>query len=332
MRDPYKILGVGRDATAAQIKKAFRRLAKAHHPDSNANDPKAQEKFAEINAAYEILGDKEKRAQYDRGEIDAEGKPRFAGFEGAHPGGFARGPGGTTFRWTSTGPAGGGFEADDILNQVFGDFVRRGRGGFEPGAGEYASFRPDMGRARRPRRGRKGQDVRATIRVTLEEVAARRKVRVHLPNGRQVDVSLPGGLRSGRQIRLKGQGAPGENGGPPGDVLITVEIVPHRLFTIDGDNLRLDLPITLDEAVLGARVRVPTLSGAVDLAIPAGSSGGRTLRLKGKGLPKAAGGNGDILVSLRIVLPERGDAELEALMRSWREKRPYRVRGPEFDV
>ena len=310
MRDPYQVLGVSRTASQAEIKQAFRKLAKKHHPDQNKSDPKAKERFGEANAAYEIVGDKTKRKQFDRGEIGPDGKPRFQGFEGfgqgARPGG-----GGRAFRWQKGG--GDAFSADDILSDILGGFAR----------GTRTATRPPPAR---------GEDVSATVAVTLEQLVRGDKVRVDLPTGRTVGISVPGGTRPGQSIRLKDQGRPGGPGGSPGDALVTVEFVPHPLFRADGDGLRRDIAITLDEAVLGAKVRVPTLDGPVTLTIPAKSSGGRVLRLKGKGLPRAGGGRGDLLVTLRIVLPEGGDAELDALMQRWRDTHRYQVRGEESEV
>jgi DnaJ-class molecular chaperone len=319
MRDPYEVLGVPRTASQDDVKKAYRRLAKKLHPDANKNDAKAAVKFAELNAAYEILGEDDKRKAFDRGEIDAEGKPRFHGFEGFGPG--AGGAGGAhgfeTFTWgpegvRRSGGAGGFGGIDEILKGMFGGGAggRRGRGAdfgvhFEP-----EDFGP---------RGR-GADVTAEVTITLAEAAKGGSRRVHLPNGKEVEVKIPAGLADGQQIRLKGQGQHGPAGA--GDALITVTIAPHPHFKPEGTNLRVEVPVTLYEAVLGAKVRVPTLDGAVELAIPAGSSAGRTFRLKGKGLP-AKHGRGDLLATVRIALPEDKDAELEALMRKWRDEKPY---------
>jgi DnaJ-class molecular chaperone len=321
MRDPYEVLGVKRGADSAEIKSAFRRLAKKLHPDANKKDPKAASRFAEVNAAYEILGDDDKRKAFDRGEIDAEGKPRFRGFEGfggggAPGGGFEREGAFETFSWgpegfqRSSGRPGGGFRGfggiDDILKDVFGGAARGARPTFEP---------DDFGGAR---------DVLATVTISLPEAANGATRRVHLPSGKEVEVKIPAGLTSGQQIRLKGQGLAGP-GGDVGDVLITVTIAPHPLFAVDGADLRLDLPVTLYEAVLGGKVRVPTLDGAVDLSLPPGTNAGRTFRLKGKGLRSKAG-QGDLLATIRIVLPDGSDSELEELMRKWRETRPYNPR------
>jgi DnaJ-class molecular chaperone len=320
MRDPYDILGVAKGADAAQVKSAFRKLAKKLHPDANKHDPKAATRFAELNAAYEILGDEDKRKAFDRGEIDAEGKPRFRGFEGARPGG-SPGQGGhfETFNWGPDGfqrdggaaPGGGGFRGgsgfEDILRDMFGGRARpsgQGAPQFEPD-----DFAPSAGR-----------DLLATITISLEDAASEASKRVHLPTGKDIEVKIPAGLTSGQQIRLKGQGWPGR--GSAGDALITVTIAPHPIFVVDGRDLRLDLPVALYEAVLGGKVRVPTLSGAVDLAIPANTNGGRTFRLKGKGL-RDKSGTGDLLATVRIVLPEGSDAELKELMKKWREAKPY---------
>ncbi len=313
MRDPYEVLGVSRTASETEIKQAFRKLAKKHHPDQN-KEPKAKERFAEANTAYEIVGDKEKRKQFDRGEIGADGKPRFQGFEG-FSGGGRPGAGARTFRWSTGGPGGpggpgGAFSADDILSDILGGFGR-GAGTARGGA------RPQPVR---------GEDIAATAAVTLEQIVHGEKVRVDLPTNRTLEVAVPVGTRPGQTIRLKGQGRPGVMGGPAGDAMVTVEFVPHPLFRVEGDALRRDIAVTLDEAVLGAKVRVPTLDGPVTLTVPPKSSGGRALRLKGKGLPRAGGGRGDLLVTLKIVLPDGGDAELEALMKKWRETKRYAAR------
>jgi DnaJ-class molecular chaperone len=317
MRDPYEVLGVPRGASAAAIKSAYRKLAKKHHPDSNKNDPKAAERFSEINSANEIVGDVDKRKQFDRGEIDAEGKPRFQGFPGGDPRARAGAGGGGfeshTFR---TGPGGGmgggGFE--DILNSMFGGAAR----GARPGPGGTFEFDPggialDL-------------DLSVAMTVSLEESVKGAEKRIRLPTGKELNVKIPAGVVAGQQIRLKGQGetAPGH---PPGDLLITISIAPHAFFKVDGSDLRVELPITLYEAVLGGKVRVPTLGSAVELSIPKNTSSGRTFRLKGKGLPKAAAdATGDLFVTTRIMLPDGNDAELEALMQKWRDGHPYNPR------
>ena len=319
MRDPYEVLGVPRGASAAAIKSAYRKLAKKHHPDNNKNDPKAAARFSEINSANEIVGDEDKRKQFDRGEIDAEGKPRFQGFPG---GGDPRGRAGAggfethTFRTGGAGPgggfSGGGFE--DILNSMFGAAGARGA---RQGAGGTFEFDPgtialDL-------------DLSVSMTVSLEEAVKGVEKRVRLPTGKELNVKIPAGVVAGQQIRLKGQGdtAPGHR---PGDLLITVNIAPHPFFKVDGSDLRLDLSITLYEAVLGGKIRVPTLGSAVELSIPKNTSSGRIFRLKGKGLPKSAGA-GDLLVTTRIMLPDGNDAELEALMQKWRDAHLYNPRS-----
>ncbi len=316
MRDPYEVLGVPRGASAAAIKSAYRKLAKKHHPDNNNNDPKAAARFSEINSANEIIGDEDRRKQFDRGEIDAEGKPRFQGFPGGEPRGRAGGAGGFesySFR-TGGGPGGaGGSGFEDILNSMFGGAARSGR----PGGGRTFDF--DTGGIGLD------LDLNVAMTVSLEEAVRGGEKRVRLPTGKELNVRIPAGVVAGQQIRLKGQGetAPGH---PPGDLLITVSIAPHPFFKLDGSDLRLDLPITLYEAVLGGKVRVPTLGSAVELSIPKNTSSGRTFRLKGKGLPKA-GGTGDLFVAIRIILPDGNDAELEALMEKWRHGHPYNPRS-----
>jgi DnaJ-class molecular chaperone len=321
MRDPYEVLGVQRGASAQSIKNAFRKLAKKLHPDANKNDPKTAAQFSELNAAYEILGDEAKRKAFDNGEIDAEGKPRgFQGFGGGRGGrgGFGGDAGFESFSFgnggfqRAGGRAGAGFAGfgggiDDILKGVFGQAGRGPRGGTQFDTDEMA---PQPGR-----------DVPAAVTITLAEAATGTTRRVQLPSGREVEVKIPPGLGEGKQIRLKGQGLPGA-GGVSGDVMITVSIAPHRLFERDGNDLRLELPITLYEAVLGGKVRVPTLGGALELSIPPGTSSGRVFRFKGKGLP-AKDGPGDLLASVRIMLPKEPDPELETLMRKQRDANPY---------
>ncbi|HZP76445.1 MAG TPA: J domain-containing protein [Pseudolabrys sp.] len=326
MRDPYDVLGVSKSASAGEVKSAFRKLAKKLHPDANKHDPKAATRFAELNAAYEIVGDEDKRKAFDRGEIDAEGKPRFRGFEGfgAQPGGggfsgregnfesFTWGPDGFQRRSAGGAPGGGfgggGFE--DVLRDMFGGAARGARG-----FGQQHFEAEDFGAAPH------GRDFSAELTITLPEAVKGAARRVHLPTGKDLEVKIPAGIASGQTIRLKGQGLPGPGGA--GDVLITVTVAPHPLFTVEGNDLRLDLPVTLYEAVLGAKVRVPMLDGgAVELAIPPDTNAGRTFRLKGKGL-SAKSGKGDLLATVRIVLPEKSDAELKELARKLREGKPY---------
>jgi DnaJ-class molecular chaperone len=329
MRDPYEVLGVAKGANAAAIKSAFRKQAKKLHPDANKQDPKAATKFAELNAAYEILGDEDKRKAFDRGEIDAEGKPRFQGFAGAgaQPGGGFGGQGFEGFTWNTDGfqrrtgrggargfGAGGGFE--DILKDVFGSMGGGRRGARGPAGVEFEP--EDFGA------GGRGADISADLTITLPEAVKGDTKRLRLSTGKELDVKIPAGLTDGQTIRLKGQGMPGPDGSS-GDLLIKVSIAPHHLFKLDGAHLRLELPITLYEAELGGKVRVPTLDGAVELTIPAGTNSGRTFRLKGKGIASKQG-TGDLLVTVEIMLPASRDPEFEELMRKWRDGKPYNPR------
>jgi DnaJ-class molecular chaperone len=308
MRDPYDVLGVSKTSTAAEIKSAFRKLAKKYHPDQS-KEPKAKERFAEVGSAYEILGDDTKRKAFDRGEIDAEGKPRAPQFEGfgQHAGragrgdfrnfGFDFGAGGSSTENGSIDP--------DILAELFG-----------------------AGRTRARSQPTRGEDIGVSVAVPLTTIAHGGSIRVALPTGRTLDVAVPTGIEEGKSIRLRGQGHPGPRGGSPGDVIVTIRYAAHPLFKVEGRDLRLDLPVTLYEAILGARVRAPTLSGEVEVSIAPGANGGRVLRLRGKGLPSGgAQAAGDLLATLRIVLPNEPDAELTALMRKMRDENPYQPRS-----
>ncbi len=312
MSDPYTILGVARNASQGDIKSAYRKLAKKYHPDSNAGDAQAQAKFSQVTQAYEVLGDKTKRAQFDNGEIDDEGKPKGFGFSGGSPYGSSSGqhPFGAGASYGGGG-GGGNFRPEDIFAEIFGS--RQG----------HASARVQATR---------GHDVNYTIQVEFTEAALGTSRRVELSNGRKIDMKIPAGLTDGQQIRLKGQGQPGANGGPAGDAIVKVTVAPSSLFTRDGFNIKMDLPITLYEAVLGASLRVPTLDGRVNLKIPRNTSSGKVLRLKGKGAGKNAklSQRGDLLYTVRIVLPEARDERLEKLMEEWRQEKPYSPRGPEF--
>ena len=307
MRDPYTVLGVTKSADAAEIKKAFRKLAKKYHPDQST-EPKAKERFTEVNGAYEILGDEAKRAQFDRGEIDADGKPRYAGFGG----GAGSGAGGFDFNdFGGASPFGrggrsGGFDASDIFADLLNGGVRGGR--------------------RTAQQPSRGEDVTATVSVPLDDVVKGGTARVTLPTGRTLEVKIPAGMEEGKAIRLKGQGHDSVSGGPSGDAIVTVRYAPHKHFHVEGRDLRLDLPVTLYEAVLGGTVPVATLDGTVEITLPPGANKGRTLRLRGKGLPGPAGA-GDLLVTPRLTLPERPDADLEALAKRLRDEHPYDPRG-----
>lgn len=319
MRDPYTVLGVPRSVSEQELKSAYRKLAKAHHPDQNPDDPKAHAKFAEISSAYDFLSDSDKRAQFDRGEIDADGQPKFGGFSRGAGGGFAgANRGGRT--------AQGGFSAEDILKEFmsgFGGAPRgagagaRGSAGFDPFQGTGAGF-AGGGRGTSMR----GEDAPVTATVSLEDAHLAASVPLRMPNGKVLSVKLPEKVEDGQQIKLKGQGLPSPLGGEPGDALVTVKFARHKQFRRDGADLRVDVPITLYEAVLGGKVRVPTLDGSAELSIPPSVNTSKALRLKGKGLH----GGGDLYASLKIVLPEHGDPDLESLMRFWRDQKPYKVR------
>jgi DnaJ-class molecular chaperone len=308
MRDPYDVLGVSKTASEAEIKSAFRKLAKKYHPDQS-KELKAKERFAEVGSAYEILGDDKKRKAFDRGEIDAEGKPRAPQFEGF---GFGGQP---------------GARGADFRNFGF-DFGARGS------SPESGSIDPDIlaelfgaGRTRARSQAARGKDIGVTVAVPLATIAHGGSTRVVLPTGKTLDVAVPAGIEEGKSIRLRGQGHPG-GGGPTGDVIVTIRYAAHPLFKVEGRDLRLDLPITLYEAILGARVRAPTLSGEVEVSIAPGANGGRVLRLRGKGLPGGADQPpGDLLATLRIVLPNEPDPELTALMQKMRDQKPYQPRS-----
>jgi len=299
MRDPYDVLGVPKTASEAEIKKAFRSLAKKHHPDTHAGDKGAQKRFQEISGAYEIVGDKEKRGKFDRGEIDASGNPR--GFDpraqGAQGGPFGGGgPRDAHFTWADqNGETAEGFRPEDIFADLFG-------GG---------------GRGRRSR-SRKGEDFAFALTVPFEEAARGGTNRITLPDGREIDVRIPAGVKDGQQIRLKGQGGPGLQGGPAGDILLGVSVAPHAWLTRDGNDLRMDLPVTLNEAVLGGKVTVPTLTGPVALTVPPNSNTGAVLRLKGKGIPaRGSEPAGDLYVRLVVTLPEKPDKALKEFAERW---------------
>ncbi|HUH09309.1 MAG TPA: DnaJ C-terminal domain-containing protein [Brevundimonas sp.] len=295
--DPYKELGVAKGASADEVKKAFRKLAKELHPDKNPGDKVSEERFKRITAAFDLLGDAEKRAKYDRGEIDADGREQFR----APPGGGGRSGG---FGGFGGSGGRGGFEDID-LEELFGAF---GGGGRTAGRGGFG--------------GGKGQDVRATLDISLEDSIAGTTRRIQFSDGRMLDVAIPKGASEGQVIRLKGQGAPGR-GGQAGDALIELKIAPHPVFKRDGADLTMDLPVSVPDAVLGGKIQVPTPEGAVMMTIPKGSNSGKMLRLKGRGA-YAAGKRGDLLAKLVVTLPETPDDDLIRFAAEWRDKRPYK--------
>jgi DnaJ-class molecular chaperone len=308
MADPYSILGVTRGASEKDIKSAYRKLAKELHPDKNKDNPKATERFSEVTRAYDLLSDKDKRARFDRGEIDAEGNPAMP-FGMGGGGGFGGGGGQRGFR--ADGFEGGGNEGidlGDIFDGLFGGRGGMGGGGMGGGRGRAAP---------------KGATVQYRLNVSLNHAATLAPQRITLADGKTIDLKLPAGVEDGTQMRLAGKGEPGPGGN--GDALVTIQIQLHPFFKRDGDNIRLDLPITLDEAVNGAKVKVPTVEGAVMLTVAPGSSSGKTLRLGGKGFTRKDGTRGDQLVTLAIDLPQ-GDADLVQRLEGWRDDRPLRSR------
>ena len=304
--DLYQRLGIKRGASETEVKKAYRSLAKQLHPDRNQDNPKAAERFGQITSAYDILSDKDKRARYDRGEIDEDGNPKSPfggggfGGGGAGPRPGAGGPGG--FEGFPGGFEGGGNTADlsDLFEGLFGAGGPAGarRGGFG-------------GRARAPR---KGADVAYRLKVPFIDAATLTPQRVTLAGGATIDLKLPNGVEEGTKIRLAAKGEPGPAGA--GDGIVTIAIAPHPFYVREGHDIRLTLPVTLKEAVLGGKVRVPTPEGAVMLTIPKGSSSGKVLRLKGRGFTDKVGKRGDLLVSLEIDIPT-GDAALETFIEGW---------------
>jgi DnaJ-class molecular chaperone len=297
--DPYTVLGVQRGASDDDVRRAYRKLAKELHPDTNpGNRAAAEERFKKVSAAYDILGDADKRRQFDRGEIDANGEPR-RGFHRTYAGGGPFGGRG------SAGRAGEEFGFGDFFSDLFG------RGGRAGGAGD-------------PFAAARGRDVRYTLEVDFLEAATGAKKRVTLPEGGVLDLTVPEGVADGQVLRLKGKGAAGARGSEAGDALIEIKVRAHAHFRRVGDDVALELPITLDEAVLGAKIEVPTVSGRVPLTLPKGTSSGRVFRLRGKGVRNTTtGATGDQLVTVRIVLPDTIDSELSYFISEWRQKHRY---------
>ena len=307
--DPYQVLSVSRGASADEIRKAFRKLAKANHPDTNPNNKEAEERFKRVSAAFDILGDVPKRKKFDAGEIDADGRETARGFGGgggsgpwgAHPGGPSRG-----------GPGGGyqnqsfeGADLGDILGEMFG-----GRGRAGPGGGQGGGFGVQ-----------RGSDVRARLEIDLEDAIRGAKRRISFSDGRTIDVSIPKGAQEGQTLRLKGQGSPGRAG--PGDAMIELTITVHPIFKREGDVLVMDVPVTAYDAVLGGKSEAPTPDGPVTLTIPKGANTGTRLRLKGRGLSDPQGRRGDLFARLVVTLPDTPDPSLEGFAEIWKRERPY---------
>jgi DnaJ-class molecular chaperone len=300
-QDPYQELGVPRSASADEVRRAFRKLAKELHPDKNPGDKKAEERFKRVSAAFDIVGDEDKRKKFDRGEIDADGRETARGFPG---GGF--GGGESPFQNGFQSAHFEGVDLNDILGEVFGQ-----RGGGQRGG--FGGFE------------RRGSDVRARLEIELEDAIRGGKKRISFSDGRVIDVNIPKGAADGQVLRLKGQGAPGRAG--PGDALIELVLKPHPVFRRDGDDLTMDLPVSVPDAVLGGKVEAPTPDGPVALTIPKASNSGAVLRLKGRGLPDPRSGKrGDLLARVMVTLPEKPDAELERFAEGWRKARPYAPR------
>lgn len=294
--NPYEVLGVPSSASADEIQKAYRKLAKKLHPDLNPGDKAAEEKFKNVSAAYDLLSDAAKRKRFDEGEIDASGAERpqhhfyrdYAGSDGGHA-------------YTTNSGYADFMDGDD----AFAEFLRR---------------------TQQARANRRGQDLHFLLTIDFAESIAGANKRITLPDGGTLDVNIPPGLVDGQILRLKGKGAPGSGSGGPGDALIEVEVRPDRRFTREGDDISLELPISLSEAVLGARIRVPTPTGEVTMSVPKGSNTGTTLRLKGKGAPRREGGSGDQFVKLKVVLPRPPDPELEAFVSQWAKGKEFNPR------
>jgi DnaJ-class molecular chaperone len=290
VKNPYEVLGVAPTASSADIQNAYRKLAKKLHPDLNPGDKGAEEKFKEISGAYDLLGDAEKRKRFDAGEIDASGAERpqhhfyrdFATADGGHP--YADASGYADF-----------MDSDD----AFAELLRR---------------------SERARANRRGRDLHHSLQIDFGESITGASKRLTLPDGGTLDVTIPPGLLDGQILRLRGKGAPGTGKGGPGDALIEVEVRPDPRFAREGDDITLELPVSLPEAVLGGKARVPTPTGAVTMTIPKGSNTGTTMRLKGKGAPHYGGGHGDELVKLKVVLPKGPDPELEEFVSKWDKK------------
>jgi DnaJ-class molecular chaperone len=308
--DPYSILGVSRGASEKEIKSAYRKLAKEFHPDTNKDNPKAGERFNDATRAYDLLSDKDKRARFDRGEIDLDGNPTMpfgggggAGFGGGNQRGFGGGSGFEGFQNE-------GVDIGDIFSEIFGN--RAGPGG--GGGGQSGGFAGFGGARGRTKAAPRGANVAYRLAVSLPDAASLAPQRITLSDGKSIELKLPAGLEDGMQMRLSGKGEPGAGG--KGDAIITIQIQPHAFFRREGDDVRLDFPISLDEALFGAKVRAPTVDGAVMLSVPAGSSSGKTLRLKGKGFTRKDGSRGDQLVTLEIVLPADTN-ELKSRLDGW---------------
>jgi len=315
-KDLYKTLGVSKTATEAELRKAYRALAKKHHPDLNVGNTDAAERFKEIAAAYDILGDPEKRKRYDAGEIDESGQERperqfyrqYA--EGPMGGKYRQNPGGG-FSFRAGGPA--SEDAADIFgSDIFADLFGFGRGGSGGGTGGGSPFERMQAR---------GGDVNYTLKISFLEAARGGPKRITLPDGSTLDVTIPAGIQDSQTLRLKGKGEAGRAG--TGDAYVKIEVEPHPSFERKGNDVHTTVPVALDEAVLGGKIEVETVGGPIQLTVPAGSNTGSVLRLKGKGIAPAHGAAGDHYVHLEVVLPKASDPELRAFLEDWRKNHRY---------
>jgi len=296
--DLYSVLGVARTAKAEDIAKAYRKLAKKLHPDLNPGDKAAENKFKQITAAYDILGDADKRRRYDLGEIDASGQERP---QQRYYREYAGGEDGARYRSTA------GYEDLGGFSDLFGDLFGRG-GGARSGSQRFAM---------------RGQDAQYRLEIGFLEAVNGAKKRITLPDGGTLDVTIPAGVEEGQVMRLKGKGMPGLGGADAGDALVEILVRPHPVFKREGDDILVEVPITFDEAVLGGKVEVPTITGNVSATVPAGTNTGKTLRLKGRGIKRKNGKQGDELVKLTVVMPDRIDEELKTFAEEWRDKHRY---------
>lgn len=307
MRDPYEVLGVPKGTDAKTIKKAYRTLARDHHPDVRPGDSKSEDRFKEVAAAYDFLSDPTKKTQYDNGQIDADGAPKMNRTFYRGPGGGPGGPGGSG--------SGGPRRPDDFLREMEG---------MDSFADLFRGMRRTSGR-RKPAAAR-GQDTRHRLTVDFLDAVKGGTRTVTLPQGKQLNVTIPPGSEDGQVLRLKAQGSPGSGGGPAGDVHVELSVRPHPTFTRAGKDIQSELPVTLHEALFGGKAGVPTIDGTVTLTIPKGSNSGTRLRLKGKGAPAPGGGRGDHYVTLKVMLPDSPDPDLLELVEEWSRRHPYRVR------
>lgn len=312
MKDPYKILGIDRKATKVEIKSAYRQLARKYHPDMHPGDKIAEERFKEVTSAYQLLSDDAKRTKFDRGQIDADGNPTF------RSGGFSGG-----------GRAGGGSSFHDI----FKDFANQARGGagggrqrqHDPFSDMFSNFGDGFGGEEHPQK--KGATVNCWLELDFAEAARGAKKTVRLPTGKELSVNVPPGFEDGQSLRLKGQGMPGLNGGGNGDAMVEIHVKPDPYFSRKGQDVHLELPVTVPEAVMGAKIEAQTIDGPVHVKIPEGSNSGTTLRLRGKGIVDKEGKRGDQYVKLRVMLPEKTDKEFKEFVEKWAERKPYNVRA-----